>query len=60
MPGHTISGQSYRVTFKDGINGKGGMLPSFCLKHHGPRKLRVGEMCGLVFGSFSNAVSPLE
>jgi anthranilate 1,2-dioxygenase large subunit len=57
---YNLNGDLTAVAFKDGINGKGGMPPSFCLKDHGPRKLRVGEICGLVFGSFSNAVPPLE
>jgi anthranilate 1,2-dioxygenase large subunit len=48
------------VAFKDGIKGKGGMPPSFCMEEHGPRKLRVAELAGLVFGSFSDDVPPLE
>ena len=48
------------VAFKDGIKGKGGMPASFCMQDHGPRKLRVAELCGLVFGSFSDTVPPLE
>jgi len=48
------------VAFKDGIKGKGGMPPSFCLQDHGPRRLRVAELYGLVFGSFSEVVPPLE
>ena len=48
------------VAFKDGIKGKGGMPPSFCMQDHGPRKLRVAELHGLVFGSFSETVPPLE
>ena len=36
------------------------MPPSFCMQDHGPRKLRVAELYGLVFGSFSEAVPPLE
>jgi anthranilate 1,2-dioxygenase large subunit len=48
------------VAFKDGVKGKGGMPPSFCMQDHGPRKLRVAELCGLVFGSFSDTVPPLE
>jgi anthranilate 1,2-dioxygenase large subunit len=48
------------VPFKDGIKAKGGMPPSFCMQDHGPRKLRVAELHGLVFGSFSDAVLPLE
>ena len=48
------------VAFKDGIKGKGGMPPSFSMQDHGPRKLRVAELHGLLFGSFSDAVLPLE
>jgi anthranilate 1,2-dioxygenase large subunit len=48
------------VAFKDGIKGKGGMPPSFCMEEHGPRKLRVAEIAGLVFGSFSDDVPPLD
>jgi len=57
---YDLQGNLTGVAFKDGINGRGGMPPSFCLADHGPRKLRVGELCGLVFGSFSDAVPPLE
>jgi anthranilate 1,2-dioxygenase large subunit len=48
------------VAFKDGIKSKGGMPPSFCMQEHGPRKLRVAEIAGLVFGSFSDDVPPLD
>lgn len=48
------------VAFKDGINGKGGMPRSFCLEDHGPRKLRIATVCGLVFGSLSDDVPPIE
>jgi anthranilate 1,2-dioxygenase large subunit len=48
------------VAFKDGIKGKGGMPASFCMERHNPRKLRLAEAFGIVFGSFSNDVPPLE
>ena len=48
------------VAFKDGIKGKGGMPASFCMEQHNPRKLRLTEAFGIVFGSFSNDVPPLE
>jgi anthranilate 1,2-dioxygenase large subunit len=48
------------VAFKDGIKGKGGMPASFCMEQHNPRKLRLAEAFGIVFGSFSNEVPPLE
>jgi anthranilate 1,2-dioxygenase large subunit len=53
-------GNLKEVAFKDGINGKGGMPASFCVEQHNPRKLRVAEAFGIVFGSFSNDVPPLE
>ena len=48
------------VAFKDGIKGKGGMPASFCMEQHNPRKLRLAEAFGIVFGSFSNDVPALE
>jgi anthranilate 1,2-dioxygenase large subunit len=53
-------GNLKEVAFKDGIKGKGGMPASFCMEQHNPRKLRLAEAFGLVFGSFSNDVPPLE
>jgi anthranilate 1,2-dioxygenase large subunit len=53
-------GNLKEVAFKDGIKGKGGMPSSFCMEEHNPRKLRLSEAFGIVFGSFSNDVSPLE
>lgn len=48
------------VAFEQGVRGQGGMPPDFCKSEHGPRKLRVAVFCGLVFGSFSEDVPPLE
>ena len=48
------------VAFKDGVKGQGGMPRSFCMEEHGPRKLRVAEAFGAVFGSFAEDVQPLE
>jgi anthranilate 1,2-dioxygenase large subunit len=53
-------GNLKEVAFKDGIKGKGGMPASFCMEQHNPRKLRLAEAFGIVFGSFSNDVPPLE
>ena len=53
-------GNLKEVAFKDGIKGKGGMPASFCMQQHNPRKLRLAEAFGVVFGSFSNDVIPLE
>lgn len=53
-------GNLKEVAFKDGIKGRGGMPASFCVEQHNPRKLRLAEAFGIVFGSFSNDVPPLE
>ncbi len=48
------------IAFQNGLNGEGGMRPDFCMKRHGPRKLRTSTFCGLVFGSLSDEVPDLE
>ena len=48
------------VAFEKGVKGQGGMPASFCKEEHGPRKLMVARFCGLVFGSFSDEVPPIE
>src|SRR4051812_35161120 len=48
------------VAFEKGVKGQGGMPASFCKEDHGPRKLRIAVYCGLVFGSFSDDVPPIE
>ena len=48
------------VAFKDGIKGKGGMPDSFKMEQHGPRKLRIATLHGLIFGSFSEDVPSIE
>jgi phenylpropionate dioxygenase-like ring-hydroxylating dioxygenase large terminal subunit len=48
------------VAFEKGVKGQGGMAPGFCKEEHGPRKLRIATFCGLVFGSFSDDVPPVE
>ena len=48
------------VAFEKGVKGQGGMPAGFCKQEHGPRKLLVARLDGLVFGSFSDEVPPLE
>ncbi len=48
------------VPFKDGVKGKGGMSVSFRMERHGPRKLRIAVVYGLVFGSFSEDVPSID
>lgn len=57
---YNLQGDLTAVAFQDGINGTGGMPPDFCMARHGPRKLRIATVDGLVFGSLSNEVPPLE
>jgi anthranilate 1,2-dioxygenase large subunit/terephthalate 1,2-dioxygenase oxygenase component alpha subunit len=48
------------VAFEKGVKGQGGMPAGFCKEDHNPRKLRIATFCGLVFGSFSEEVPPIE
>jgi anthranilate 1,2-dioxygenase large subunit len=48
------------IAFKDGVKGKGGMPESFRMEEHGPRKLRIAILHGLIFGSFSEEVPPID
>jgi phenylpropionate dioxygenase-like ring-hydroxylating dioxygenase large terminal subunit len=57
---YDLQGTLKGVAFEQGVNGKGGMPPSFCKEDHSPRKLRVATTCGLVFGSFSDDVPDIE
>jgi len=57
---YDLEGNLKGVPFKDGANGLGGRPTSFCMENHGPRKLRVAALCGLVFGSFSEDVPSIE
>jgi phenylpropionate dioxygenase-like ring-hydroxylating dioxygenase large terminal subunit len=50
---YDLEGNLRSVAFQRGIGGKGGMPASFCLEQHGPRKLRVETIGGLVFGTLT-------
>ncbi len=56
----SLKGDLKGVAFEGGVNGAGGMPEGFCKDDHHPTKLRVAIFCGLVFGSFSDDVDPLE
>jgi anthranilate 1,2-dioxygenase large subunit len=58
--GYNSRGDLVSVPFKDGVKGLGGMAPSFKMEAHGPRKLRVAVVHGLVFGSLSGDAPPIE
>lgn len=57
---YDLEGNLKGVSFQNGVNGKGGMQDSFCLEDHNPRKLRVSTLCGIVFGSLSDDVPPID
>jgi anthranilate 1,2-dioxygenase large subunit len=57
---YNLEGDLTGVAFKDGIGGKGGMPPTFCMEAHAPNKLRLTALHGLIFGSFSNDVPAIE
>ena len=57
---YNLQGDLTGVAFKDGLNGSGGMDKHFCMADHGPKKLRVTSVAGLVFGSFSIEVPAIE
>jgi anthranilate 1,2-dioxygenase large subunit len=57
---YNLQGDLTAVAFSDGVGGKGGMPPGFCLADHGPRKLRIAVVHGLVFGTLSNDLPDIE
>lgn len=57
---YSRQGDLIGVAFEKGVKGQGGMPAGFCKQEHGPRKLLVARLHGLVFGSFSDEVPPLE
>jgi len=57
---YDLKGNLKAVAFEDGVGGKGGMGKDFCRADHGPRKLRIALFAGLVFGSLSDDVPPIE
>jgi anthranilate 1,2-dioxygenase large subunit/terephthalate 1,2-dioxygenase oxygenase component alpha subunit len=57
---YDLKGNLKAVAFEDGVAGRGGMPKGFCREEHGPRKLRIAIFAGLVFGSLSDDVPPIE
>ncbi|MSP96089.1 MAG: Rieske (2Fe-2S) protein [Betaproteobacteria bacterium] len=57
---YDLKGNLIGIAFKDGVNGKGGMNKDFRMEAHGPRKLRTATLCGLVFGTLSPDMPPVE
>jgi len=52
-------GKLLGVPFRNGVKGKGGMLPDFQLEDHGLNTLKVAVRNGVVFACFDHAVEDL-
>jgi anthranilate 1,2-dioxygenase large subunit len=57
---YDLAGNLESVAFRRGVQGKGGMPPSFRLEEHGLKRLRVDSFAGLVFGTLSPQAPPLS
>lgn len=57
---YDLQGNLASIAFERGIQGKGGMAEGFDHACHGLPRLRVETYCGLVFGTFSQTVKPLD
>src|SRR5712691_8848221 len=57
---YDLAGNLTGVAFRKGLGGKGGMPAECRPETHGPRKLRIETLAGLVFGTLSASAPPLE
>jgi anthranilate 1,2-dioxygenase large subunit len=57
---YDLAGHLTGVAFERGIKRQGGMPPEFHKEEHHLYRLRVAELSGLVFGTFSDEVEDLE
>ncbi len=57
---YDLAGNLTGVAFRKGLGGKGGMPAECRPETHGPRKLRIEMLAGLVFGTLSPEAPPLE
>src|ERR1700740_3720323 len=57
---YDLEGRLTGVAFERGVKRQGGMPPEFRKDDHHLQKLRVGELCGLVFCTFEEEVEDLE
>lgn len=54
-----LDGSLKAIPFRRGIRGKGGLDPSFDMKAHGLRSLRVDTVGGAIFGTLAEDAEPL-
>jgi len=57
---YDLAGTLINVPFQKGIGGKGGLPKEFDKSCHGLEVLRVKTLSGVIFGTFSDDVPPLE
>jgi anthranilate 1,2-dioxygenase large subunit len=57
---YDLAGHLTGVAFERGVRRQGGMAPEFKKEEHHLQRLRVAELSGLVFGTFSDDVEALE
>lgn len=57
---YDLEGHLTGVAFEKGVRRQGGMAPEFHKEEHHLQRLRVEELCGLVFGTFSDTVADLQ
>src|SRR5260221_2408524 len=57
---YDLEGHLTGVAFERGVKRQGGMPPEFRKEEHHLQRLRVAELCGLVFGTFDTDVEDLE
>jgi phenylpropionate dioxygenase-like ring-hydroxylating dioxygenase large terminal subunit len=57
---YDLCGNLTAVAFRKGLGGKGGMPADCRPENHGPRKLRLATLGGLIFGTLSSDTPPLE
>ena len=57
---YDLAGHLTGVAFEKGVKRQGGMAPEFRKDEHHLQRLRVAEVCGLVFGTFDETVPDLE
>ena len=57
---YDVRGNLQSIAFRRGVNGKGGMPEDFCPDGHGPRQMRITTLCGLVFGTLSDATPDIR
>ena len=57
---YDFEGHLTGVAFERGVKRQGGMAPEFHKDEHHLQRLRVEELCGLVFGTFSDRVADLQ